>query len=99
MDVSRLGPVYRSDGPFATVLFDVGRGTESGAREQELRVRGARTELDRLGAPESVGELVGGRLAEQVEEPSPVSRVVVANGDGVVLDEVAHRQVDQSAVT
>jgi hypothetical protein len=99
MDVSRLDPVYRTDGPFATVLLDVGRGTESGAREQELRVRGARTELDRLGAPESVGELVGGRLAEQVEEPSPVSRVVVANGDGVVLDEVAHRQVDQSAVT
>lgn len=33
MDVSRLEPVYESDGPFATVLLDVGRGTESGAHE------------------------------------------------------------------
>jgi hypothetical protein len=61
-------------------------------------VRGARAELDRLGAPESVVELVGDRLGERVETPSPVSRVVVANGDGVVFDDVAHRQVDQSAV-
>jgi hypothetical protein len=99
MDVSRLGPVYRSDGPFATALLDVGRGSESGAREQDLRVRGARAELDRLGAPESVVELVGDRLGERVETPSPVSRVVVANGDGVVFDDVAHRQVDQSVVT
>ena len=99
MDISRMGPAYQSEGPFATVLLDVGRGTESGAQEQELRVREAGAELSRIGVPDDIGELVAGRLAERVETPAPVSRAIVATRDGVVLDEITHQRVDQAAVT
>ncbi|GAA1566647.1 hypothetical protein GCM10009742_05130 [Kribbella karoonensis] len=96
MDISRLAPAYHSDGPFATVLLDVGRGTETGAQEQEIRVRDAESELARIGAPGDVRDLVGKRLAERAQMPSPVSRAVVANRDGVVFEDIANQQVAQA---
>ncbi len=99
MDLSRLGPVYQSEGPFATVLLDVGRGrAESGAQEQQLRVRAAGEALAGAGAPESVVRAVVGRLGGRVEGPAPGSRVVVATVAGVVFDDVAHQRVDQATV-
>jgi hypothetical protein len=99
MDVSRLGPVYENEGPFATVSLDVGRGTESGVHEQELRVRAAGAELVRSGAPQTVADSVAERLKGRVETATPVARVVVANGNGIVFDEITRQQVDQPTIS
>jgi hypothetical protein len=99
MDTSTLQTTFQSSGPFATVLVDVGHETENGAHEHELRVRAACDQLRAQGADEAVVEAVAGRLGEQVEQRSPVARLVVANADGVVLDEVAGVQVDQPVAT
>jgi hypothetical protein len=99
MDVSRLGPVYDSEGPFATVVLDVGRGTESGAHEHELRVRGASEELARASAPQALVDQVAERLKERVETASPVARALVANSNGIVFDEVTHQRVDRPTVS
>jgi hypothetical protein len=99
MDVTRLGPVYQHEGPFATVLLDVSRDGESGRQEHELRVRGAGEELTRMGAPDSVVGLVTERLSERVERAAPVARTVVANDGAVLLDEVNRQRVDQTVVS
>ena len=99
MDTSTLTPVYQSTGPFATALVDVGHDSENGAHEHELRVRAACESLREQGADEQVVELVTERLGELVSQPAPVARVVVANADGVVYDEVASTRVDNPTAT
>jgi hypothetical protein len=99
MDTTRLGPVYQREGPFATVLLDVSRDGESGAREHELRVRAAGEDLARIGVSDSVVGLVTERLSERVEMAAPVARTVVANDGAVVFDEVSHQRVDQAVVS
>ncbi|WP_433158395.1 Vms1/Ankzf1 family peptidyl-tRNA hydrolase [Kribbella sp. CA-247076] len=99
MDMTRLSPVYQGEGPFASVLLDVSRDSESGEQEHELRVRAAGEELAQAGAPESVVDLVTERLAERVETPAPVARMVVAHDGGVVFDEVTHQRVDQPVIS
>ncbi|TWD82471.1 hypothetical protein FB561_3604 [Kribbella amoyensis] len=99
MDISRLTPVYEAGGPFATVTLDVSHDSETAAREHELRVRDAGSDLDRQGAPEAVIRAVTDPLAENPAEPAPQARTVVGNRDGVRFDELVHRQVDQAAVS
>jgi hypothetical protein len=98
MDASRLSTVFQADGPFATVTLDVSHDSESGAHEHELRVRAAGEQLVEQGADGDVVEAVTARLSEQVDEPAPVSRIVVANAGGVVFDEVVHERVDVPVV-
>ena len=99
MDTSTLSKVYQSDGPFATVLVDVGHESENGAHEHELRVRAAREALREQGAPEGVVTAVGDRLGELVPQPVPVARLVVVTADGVQHDETAAFQVDDPVAT
>ncbi|WBQ04044.1 baeRF2 domain-containing protein [Kribbella sp. CA-293567] len=98
MDVTRLSRIFTEDGPFASVLLDVSRDSETGAHEQELRVRAAAEELAQAGAPAEVVEAVSERLSEQVDLPAPAARTVVANRSGVVFDEVTHQRVDPPSV-
>lgn len=95
MDTTTLSPVYAAEGPFATALVDVGHADENGAHEHELRVRAAADRLREEGADEAVVETVVARLAEVVDQPTPIARLVVATADGVLLDEVAGTQVDE----
>lgn len=96
MRTTDLSPVYQAKGPFATALLDVSRGTENGAHEHELRVRAACDELAAQGADESVVEHLRAVATEPVDRPAPVARLVVANADGVLHDEVAGFQVDDA---
>jgi hypothetical protein len=98
MDVTRLGSLFRTDGPFVSVLLDVSRDTESAAQEQELRVRSVGEELRGSGAPDDAVRLVTERLAETVESPAPVARMVVAGPSGVGFDEVTRQRVDRPVV-
>jgi hypothetical protein len=89
MDTATLTPVFQAKGPFATVLLDVSRDSENAEHEHELRVRSVRESLTQQGAEESVVESVATLLGELVHRGSPFSRLVVANHDRVLLDEVA----------
>jgi hypothetical protein len=99
MDTTTLSDLYQSPGPFATAFVDVGHDSENGEHEHELRVRSACDALREQGADEAVVTAVAGRLGELVTEPSPVARLVVANADGVVHDEVAATRVDNPTAT
>lgn len=51
MDAARLGRVFQEGGPFASVLVDVSRDTETANQQVDLRVRAAvGVELDNDGA-------------------------------------------------
>jgi hypothetical protein len=95
MDTAPLSDLFQASGPFATVLVDVSRDNENAEHEHELRVRAACDDLTEQGADEAVVAAVRDRLSEQVGQAAPVSRLVVANADGVLLDEVASQRVDR----
>ena len=99
MDTTSFTTLYDAEGPFATVLVDVSRADENGAREHELRVRAAADGLREQGADDAVVDLVVERLSEVVDQPAPVARLVVATGQGVALDQVAGTQVDDVLAT
>jgi hypothetical protein len=95
METAPLSDVFNARGPFATVLVDVSHDNENAEQEHELRVRSAVDALTEQGADEAVVSQVQQRLADLVHQPAPVARCVVANADGVLLDEVAGFRVDQ----
>lgn len=95
MDTTTLSSVFSARGPFATVLLDVSHDSENAEQEHELRVRAACDDLAAQGAHESLVETVRERVAEKVTRPAPVARLVVANDDGILYDEVAGFRVDQ----
>jgi len=95
MDTAPLSDVFNAPGPFATVLVDVSHDSENAEHEHDLHVRAAVDSLTEQGADERVISHVKQRLGDLVHRPAPVARVVVANADGVLLDEVAGFRVDQ----
>ena len=94
MQTRDLLPVFRASGPFATALVDVSRDNETGEHDHDLLVRRALDRLAEEGAPEEVRDAVVDRLSALVHRPSPVARLVVANTDGVLYDELAGVRVD-----
>ncbi|MCV7290370.1 hypothetical protein H7J87_34090 [Mycolicibacterium wolinskyi] len=78
-------------GPYGSIYFDDSHDTEDAAAQTDLKWRGMAEELARQGA----GPDLIDRLAEAVTAiPAPVGRggrVVVANADGVLVDERVSR--------
>ena len=99
MDTASLSHVFSASGPFATVLIDVSHDSEDGEHEHELRVREATSTLTEHGASEKVVESVAQQLGELVHRPAPVGRLLVANAEGMLLDEVFGSRVDQPTVS
>lgn len=98
MDSTTLHTVYAAPGPFATVLVDVSHD-DTGERAHDLRVRAACEELGAQGADPAVVRTVSEHLGELVHRPSPVSRLVIANAQGVQHDEIVGAQVDRTVAT
>jgi hypothetical protein len=99
MRTASLTPRFQWSGPFATVLLDVNQDSENARHEHQLRTRAACQSLAEQGADQQVLAVVSERLAETVHRPAPVSRLVVATRDGVVLDEMAGFRRDQPVAT
>lgn len=95
MNTTSLKNVYESAGPFATVLLDVSHDHETAADEHRLRVREARERLEHQGADDKLLAVVEERISATPDQPSPVARLVVASGDGVLLDETAQVKIDE----
>jgi hypothetical protein len=99
MRTNSLRPAFETEGPFATVLVDVSHDNENGAHEHDLRVRAACDELRSQGAPDELVERVSVLASEQLDQPSPVARLLVVAPDGVVVDETAGVQITQPTAT
>ena len=98
MDSATFQTVYTAPGPFATVLVDVSHD-ETGEHAHDLRVRAACGELTEQGADAAVVKRLADHLAELVRRPAPVARLVVANADGILHDEVVAKQIDRTVAT
>jgi hypothetical protein len=95
MKAERIAPVYAEPGPYASAYVELSRDQQAGDHVAELQARAAADLLADQGAPEQVVELVRERLSESTHLPAPVSRLVVANQSGVLLDELTRRHVPQ----
>jgi Bacterial archaeo-eukaryotic release factor family 2 len=84
---AEIRQLYKHPGPFATVYFDGSRDTEQGQHEVDLRWRALRAELAQAGAVKSV--LAAMDAAENSDAPvgGRHGHLLVANADGVLLDE------------
>lgn len=96
MRTTQITDLYQSEGPFASVTLDVSRAAENAHHEHELRVRQAAADLIDAGADPDIVTAVADRLGEQVNEPSPVARIVVANAGGVAFDELLRTELDRT---
>lgn len=98
MRLDRFSDLYTGSGPMATLLLDVTRDTEDGARQVELRWRSAREELAEQGASEELLDAVEPLFLEPTHAPGAVSRLVVAGGSEIHHDELVHDNVDPGVV-
>jgi hypothetical protein len=79
--------LYKHPGPFATAYLDGSRNTEQGQHEVDLRWRALRAELAQAGADKTV--LAAMDSVQNSDRPvaGRHGHLVVANADGVLLDE------------
>ena len=99
MKAERIAQLYAEPGPFASAYVEVSKDLQDGDRIAELQIRAACDLLADQGAPASVVELIKGRLSESTHLPAPVSRFVLANQGGVLMDELTNRHLPQPAAT
>ncbi|ROS77082.1 Vms1/Ankzf1 family peptidyl-tRNA hydrolase [Cellulomonas sp. PhB143] len=86
MKIDWLKPLLGHDGPFATVVLDATRGSETGEREVENRWRSVRRTLGKDGAPASLLDALEDAALRPTYLRAPHGRVLVANADGVLVD-------------
>ncbi len=98
MRLDRFSDLFTGSVPMATLLLDVSRDTEDGAHQVELRWRAAREELAEQGAADELLERVEPLFLEPTHAPGAVSRLVVAAGSEIRLDDLVHDHVEPGVV-
>jgi hypothetical protein len=86
--LSTLRPAAELFGDVVTAYVDTSRTTETGAQEVEMRVDNLRRELLGAGAAEGLVDRVAARVLEPTGHGGESSRVLVAQGDRLVVDMV-----------
>lgn len=88
IELSRFRPVYEAQGPFATVYLEARDPSEDAADQVRLRWDALKRELSDAGAHEqAVAALEDALLIENITEVQAEGRVLVANQDGLLLEE------------
>lgn len=88
IELSRFRPVYEAQGPFATVYLEARDPSEDAADQVRLRWDALKRELSDAGAHEqAVAALEDALLIENITEVQTEGRVLVANQDGLLLEE------------
>jgi peptide chain release factor subunit 1 len=87
MDSERLRPLLTARGPFASVYFEDSHDTEDADAQLELKWRALREQLEELGADESVTAVLERAVLDVRPPVGRSGRGVVANADGVLLNE------------
>lgn len=85
MRLSFLAPVYRSHGPYASVLLDTTRATEKAPHEIELRWRDLRDRLARSGVDDRTLEALEGAVGEDKGLPGQRGQALFAAEGGLRL--------------
>lgn len=84
---TEIRQLYKHPGPFATAYFDGSRDTELGQHEVDLRWRALRAELAQAGAEKSVLAAMDAAENSDVRVGGRHGHLLVANADGLLLDE------------
>lgn len=88
IELSRFRPVYEAQGAFATVYLEARDPSEDAADQVRLRWDALKRELSDAGAHEqAVAALEDALLIENITEVQTEGRVLVANQDGLLLEE------------
>ncbi|GEA80098.1 baeRF2 domain-containing protein [Cellulomonas sp. CW35] len=88
MDLHWLKPLLGRTSPFVTVFLDATRAESAGESEAADRWKAARRELEREGAPGAVLDEIADLVAVPTGVRGPHGRVIVADGQGVLVDRV-----------
>src|SRR4051812_34535455 len=88
MNLSSLRTVLTETAPATTVWIDARRGEENGDREVQLRWQDLADRLRDLGAPDADIKALAPAATAPTGRPDPSSRLLVARGGRVVLDEI-----------
>jgi hypothetical protein len=88
MRLDAITDMFQRSGPFLSVYADVSRDTESGGREVEARWEALARRATDQGAPEHLVQLVGRRVVEPTGAPGRNGRLVVADADDVLVDDL-----------
>lgn len=83
-----LRHLTETPGPFASVCLDVTRVDRASEDSLSLRWAGLARNLEEMRAPAAMVEALGAAVAAPTEQGGECSRVLVASGDGLVLDVV-----------
>lgn len=87
MDAERLRSLLAGRRPFASVYFDDSHDTEDAAAQLDLKWRALREELGERGAEEAVIAAVERAVFELRSPVGSSGRAVIADADGVLLNE------------
>jgi hypothetical protein len=87
MQSERFRPLLKSHGPFVSVYFDDSHDAEDARAQIELKWRGLREQLERQGAELALTEAVERAIIESRPAIGRSGRAVVANADGVLVNE------------
>jgi hypothetical protein len=88
MNLESLRTVLTAAAPTTTVWIDAQRGDENGDHEVQLRWQDLADRLRDAGAPDADIEALASAATAPTGRPDPSSRLLVARGGRVVLDEV-----------
>jgi hypothetical protein len=87
MQSERFRPLLKSHGPFASVYFEDSHDSEDARAQVELKSRGLREQLKRQGAEPALADNVEQAIIEARPAIGRSGRAVVANADGVLVNE------------
>jgi hypothetical protein len=87
MQSDRFRSLLTSRGPYGSVYFDDSHDTEDAGAQLDLKWRALREQLEQQGAEPAVTERIGAAIAERHPAVGRSGRAVVANADGVLVDE------------
>jgi hypothetical protein len=88
MNLDSLRTVLTEAAPTTTVWIDAHRGDENGDHELQLRWQDLADRLRDAGAPDADIEALASAATAPTGRPDPSSRLLVARGGRVVLDEI-----------
>src|SRR5690625_7983151 len=88
MQLETLRKMYDHEGPFATVYLESRFPAEDAEHQAQLRWDELRNRLAQAGAPDAVVDHLNAALERsELTEVQANGRIMVANADGVLLDE------------
>ena len=97
MDLEMFHGLAEATGPFASVTIDVTKTDPANADNLDARWRDIERRLREEGAPERVIETLHDAALAPTGKGGECGRVLVANGDGVLVSHLLPRRPDQDA--